>query len=149
MNIFAALDGRIPGINVSGENITIRGITSLSEGTEENGSTGPLFLLNGIPVSKNAILSVPIENVDFVDVLKGTKATIYGSSASNGVIAVYTLNASDILKNTKEEDSKSIVNFTHPGYSTSTQFVAPTQKENNQPTIYWNPSIKLTANEIS
>jgi len=107
--------------------------------------------LDGLPVSENTILTLPVTEVDFVDVLKGFDAAIYGSGGANGVIAVYTHKASDMLKNTKKEERKSILKFVHPGYSQPRKFYEPVyltrKSEPNNPdlrsTIYWNPSVKL------
>lgn len=152
-NAFDAIDGRIPGVQVVGDKIIIRGYLSISQAKSDEGD--PLFLLDGIPVAKDVILSFPVTNIDFIDVLKGAKANIYGSSGAHGVIAVYTLNASDILNKTKEKERTCIVNFIHPGYNQPRKFYEPVylsgasdqNKPDNRSTIYWNPLLKSDGQE--
>ncbi len=145
-NVLNALNGRIPGFEVRGNTVVFRGGRST---TKEPG--GILFLLDGFPVSMETILSVPIMNIHFVDMLRGPKATIYGSMATNMVVAVYTLDAEDILDFAETKERKGIISFIHPGFSKAREFYVPvytrdksTQKiQDNRSTLYWNPAIKL------
>lgn len=82
---------RVPGVNVSGGEqnavVTIRGISSFNSGIE------PLFLIDGQVVGTtyaqvNNLISV--RDIDYVRVLKGSEATIYGVRGGNGVIMIYT-----------------------------------------------------------
>ena len=115
------------------------------------GAVEPLFLLDGMPVSKDAIISIPIENIDFVDVLKGPKGAIYGSGGVNGVIAVYLLGGSEVLTKNGNEERRGIISFVHPGYSHPREFYEPVYETEesaqsslaNQSTIYWNPTVKI------
>ncbi len=143
-NVFAALESRIPIRNSSL-------LSALANGSDIPPEKCPLFLLDGMPVSLGAILSIPLSQVDFVDVLEGTRTTIFGPGGSKSVIAVYTINAGEILKNTKEKERMCILNFVHPGYSKARKFYEPVYtSENRNPekpdyrsTIYWNPSVKF------
>jgi hypothetical protein len=111
----------------------------------------PLCLLDGMPVSLESLVAMPVSDIDFVDVLEGTKTTIYGPGGSHGVIAVYTLDGSDVFKNSKQKDEKCILNFVHPGYSKARKFYEPvytsgnrdTERPDYRSTIYWNPSVKF------
>jgi len=145
-NVLDALQGSIAGVSITDSGgVEIRGNNSLHGG-------GPLFLLNGIPTTEDAILSIPVDQIDFVDVLKGGKTVIFGSAGSHGVIAVYTLSASDNLGNVDKYQDKCILNFTHPGYSIARKFYEPVypsgkseqKKRDNRTTLYWNPELKLT-----
>ena len=141
-NALTALEGRIPGYSSSG---VLRAASTMTS------SNLPLYLLNGMPVDSSAIRSIPISNIDFVDVLKGPKAAIYGSRAANGVIAVYTLSGSEKSGTNKNHKKRGIINFVHPGYSHARKFYEPvyrTQKKEDdkfdyRSTMYWNPTIKL------
>lgn len=91
-NIGAALNGEIPGVNVinsSGQpgtssSIYIRGIGSV------NGSTGPLYVVDGIPFS-GSISSLNPADIESTTLLKDAAATsIYGSRGANGVILITT-----------------------------------------------------------
>ena len=110
----------------------------------------PLYLLDGMPVSMEAIKTIPMVEILFVDVLLGTKATIYGSAGSNGVIAVYTKDGSE-NEGASHRERKGIIDFIHPGYSPIRKFYTPkyssVEKEqydrDNRKTIYWKPMITL------
>jgi len=71
-----------PGLWVSG------GLNN--ERVQIRGGSNVLYLLDGMQVDAGVIQALNPWDVDFIDVLKGPRAYIYGSLASNGVIAVYT-----------------------------------------------------------
>ncbi len=136
-NIFQVLQGRVPGVDVRGNRVVIRGVKSLY------GSTDPLYLLDGIPlIDAQAINSIPVTDVDRIEILKGTSASMYGSRGANGVIAIYTKRG-DFLK-------KGVITFQMLGYSTPRRFYQPkydadayTAKPGDMPvTIYWKPVIR-------
>lgn len=78
--MYAYLQGRIPGVTVSGKSIIIRGI-----GT--NGSnTQPLILVDGVEVSN--LDSVDPQYVEDVTVIKDGSAAMYGVRGANGVILI-------------------------------------------------------------
>lgn len=84
-NIYQYLQGRVPGLIVSGTQIRIRGFSSLT------GSNEPLIIVNGVRLSGSGELGFidPID-VKSIDVLKGSSAAIYGNRAANGVILITT-----------------------------------------------------------
>ncbi|MET2986461.1 TonB-dependent receptor plug domain-containing protein [Aureibaculum conchae] len=150
-NILQNLEGRIAGFSTkymeeSGDGRTINGIVAYS--TRTGGL--PLHLLDGIPVDAGAIMMIPTTEVLFVDVLRGTKATIYGPEAAHGVIAIYTRDGSED-KRLKSKKRKGIINFIHPGYSQARKFYEPVYKTKKgeglefdyRSTIYWNPILKI------
>jgi len=64
--------------------VQIRGLGTLGGGTAE-----PLYIVDGIP--KGDLTTVPLEDVESIDVLKdGSAAAIYGTRANNGVILITT-----------------------------------------------------------
>ena len=85
------LQGKVPGLvvvqnsdpNGGVNSMTLRGASTL------NGSTSPLYVVDGIPgVDLNLI---PPADIESIDVLRDASATaIYGSKAANGVIIVTT-----------------------------------------------------------
>ena len=135
---------QVAGVRVVGtfpnQTAIIRGINSLS------GSSEPLFLLDGVPGGADLINSVNVNDVYFIDVLKGPSAAMYGSRGANGAIAVYTRRGSADVIN---EERQGIINFTHPGYSQVRVFYAPrygTQKPKHvkpdiRSTLFWKPDI--------
>jgi len=79
-NIYDLIRGRVPGVQVTGNKITIRGISSINSGTD------PLFVVDGVVV--NAIDNISPRQVKSITVLKGSDAAIYGTRGANGVIMI-------------------------------------------------------------
>ena len=88
-----ALQGRVPGLQITGSNgmpgaassIQIRGASSLS------GNTQPMYVLDGMPVSGNINEMVNLHDIDHITVLKDAlSASRYGPGAGNGVILIQT-----------------------------------------------------------
>lgn len=110
-NIAYSLQGRVPGLNISGANggpgasanILIRGISNFTS------STGPLFVIDGVPMDNNNVVkqgtpgvyggsdqgdgisSINPDDIENIVVLKGSTASaLYGVRAANGVIQITT-----------------------------------------------------------
>ncbi len=79
-SIYDMIKGEVPGVQVNGNSITIRGTGSIMSSTE------PLFIVDGIAVDRINDIS-PVE-VKSIEVLKGASASIYGSRGANGVIII-------------------------------------------------------------
>lgn len=131
-DIVEVMRGRIPGVNIYGDQIIIRGPNSLT------GSNQPLFLIDGVPTRDiESIKAIPVEEIDRVEVLKGPSAAIYGMRGSNGVIAVYTKRG-QFMK-------RGVIEFDMLGYSTPRNFYQPKYLPENEPesnyTLYWQPVI--------
>lgn len=82
---------QVPGVNVQGNGesayVTIRGISSFSSGNT------PLYVLDGQAVGNSysqANRLVDPMHIDYVRVLKGPDAAIYGVRGANGVIEIVT-----------------------------------------------------------
>ncbi|MBE8722766.1 SusC/RagA family TonB-linked outer membrane protein [Sphingobacterium pedocola] len=93
INVAQALQGKLPGVNVTSQDgrpngnvsIRIRGGGSISQSNE------PLVLIDGIP---GKIADVPSDMVESVDVLKDASSTaIYGARGANGVVLITTKRA--------------------------------------------------------
>lgn len=91
-NISQALQGRLPGVDISQTStrpgattqIRIRGTRSLSA------SNDPLIVLDGIPFI-GSLADINPNDIKSVDILKDASATaIYGSRGANGVILITT-----------------------------------------------------------
>lgn len=125
-NLLDALRGRIPGLSVRDDTVYLRSASNLSG----NSTSAALILLDGSPVGKDILYQMLPSKVDFIDVLKGPRAAIYGSRAANGVIAIYTKNGTESAgKTTKAGGS---LNIEHPGYAVSRTFYEP-KYDNQQP----------------
>ena len=94
LGLTSSLQGRVAGVQVSpylqgapgaGSEIRLRGINSVSGGSE------PLYVLNGLPISKKEFARIKPTDIQQIDVLKEAQAAaIYGSRANNGVVIVST-----------------------------------------------------------
>jgi len=87
-----ALAGKAAGVNIvqqsgapgSEINITVRGGTSITQGTQ------PLYIVDGFQM-ENGLQNVDINDIESIDVMKDASATaIYGARGSNGVILITT-----------------------------------------------------------
>ncbi len=79
-NIYDMIQGKVPGVSVTGNKITIRGVNSIML------STDPLFVVDGVVV--NSIDNISPRMVKSISVLKGSDAAIYGSRGAGGVILI-------------------------------------------------------------
>jgi hypothetical protein len=142
-NILQALQGRVAGVMVSGDRVSIRG----------GGS--PLFLLDEIPLVPEEGGKVPMivlglspSDVETIEVYKGAKAAIFGVRGAGGVIAIYTRRGF----NTADAKRLHHGRITAPlmGYYKTREFYSPkyeiATEEHNLPdlrsTLYWNPRVQ-------
>lgn len=79
-SIYDMIRGEVPGVEVVGHSIMIRGASTATMSTE------PLFVVDGTPV--NSIDHIMPQEVKSINVLKGSAASIYGSRGTNGVILI-------------------------------------------------------------
>ena len=88
-NVGDALQGQVAGLQVftpSGEpsqsvSMRLRGVSSIE------GSSAPLFILDGSPISASTFTSLNPNDIENMTVLKDASSTaIYGSRAANGVV---------------------------------------------------------------
>jgi len=131
-DIIEVIKGRIPGVNVIGDRVQIRGPGSFFSSNE------PLYLIDGMPVRDvEAVKSIPVEQIDRVEVLKGPSAAIYGMRGSNGVIAIYTKRGHYM--------KRGVIEFDMLGYNTPRAFYQPRYLPENEPdvnyTLVWEPVI--------
>ncbi|MEO1055266.1 MAG: TonB-dependent receptor plug domain-containing protein, partial [Bacteroidota bacterium] len=138
---------QVPGVSVVGtfpnQSVQIRGVTSLS-------SRPPIYLLDGIPVDDGTIQSISILDVEFIDVLKGPDAAVFGSRGSGGVILVYTKRGQSNYKDDGQEPT-GLLAFIHPGYHKAKEFYSPeydVEKEEHivpdfRSTLHWHPELKF------
>ena len=79
-NIFEMIKARVPGVNVIGETVIIRGVKSF------NSNTDPLYVVNG-NITSDISYILPHE-VKSINVLKDASASVYGTRGANGVIVI-------------------------------------------------------------
>lgn len=89
-NPIKALQGRVPGMNISADGgpsgaatVRIRGIGTLN-------NNDPLYIIDGVP-TKGGMHELNAGDIESIQVLKdAASASIYGSRAANGVIIITT-----------------------------------------------------------
>ncbi len=93
ISVATGLQGKVAGLNIASLNsgvfedvkINLRGIRSLT------GNNNPMLLLDGVPVGLGLLNTLNPNDVESINVLKGTSAAaVYGPDARNGVIVVTT-----------------------------------------------------------
>lgn len=86
-DVLSALQGRVPGLNITGSDqrgadrdVNIRGTRTIK------GDSTPLFFIDSVKVP--SFEGISLNDVDYVEVMK--EAGAYGSEGGNGVIIVHT-----------------------------------------------------------
>ncbi|RSK51015.1 TonB-dependent receptor [Hymenobacter rigui] len=150
-NIFELIRGRVAGVEVLGDgqtySVRIRGMASTSH------RTSPMYLLDGMPLDSAAMVNVPIQDVDRVEVLKGATAAIYGMRGQNGVIAVFTRIPGAGASASNVPTPPSMASRRLPAYYRAREFYAPRYElpaSTNRPdprltTLYWQPTLHVPA----
>ncbi|MFN3754584.1 MG2 domain-containing protein [Flavobacterium sp.] len=111
------LQGQIAGLNIttgtgspgSGTSIIIRGVGAITSNSE------PLYVVDGVPISRDAFLKLNPNDIADAKVLKDAAATsIYGNRGSNGVIIISTLKAIEELTQVKTRTNRNETAFFFP-----------------------------------
>jgi TonB-dependent SusC/RagA subfamily outer membrane receptor len=137
-SVMDALRGKVPGLSIGQNGSMIRGPNSFMLSNE------PLYIIDGVFTSFDAVQSLNVNDVERVEILKGTSAAIYGSRASNGVIAVYTKRGYFYKRGE--------YHFKMLGYHTPRIFYSPKynplqnyNKPDKRIAVYWNPNVQTDA----
>ncbi|HLX92559.1 MAG TPA: Plug domain-containing protein [Puia sp.] len=140
-----------PGVSLQGRAVIIHG----GGAPNEQGGTEPLLFIDGFQIYLQSIQYTLQEylstlnprNIDFIEVLGGSDATVYGPGSDRGVVFVHTLNGGRL---DSQEKQKGLKFFYAKGYFVSPIFQEPqyeTEEQKNLPyadkrsTIYWNSNI--------
>ena len=86
-DIYEYLRGRVPGVQVVGKSIRVRGISS------PTGNSDPLILVDGMEVTD--VSGIYPGDIKSVEVIKDGTAAIYGNRGANGVVLITTKTGSD------------------------------------------------------
>lgn len=170
MNVFQMIQGQVAGVDVFGDSdIRIRNSPGsplvLLDGMvliEPAGSYSSIFQAasgggaeeetpagggaTGSP-GIESLLSIPPNDVERIEVLKGPSAAIYGFRGANGVIAIYTKRGGP---DEPIEQESQVFSLKFDGYYSAREFYTPNyeviQPQHTKPdkraTLYWNPNIK-------
>lgn len=89
-NAMKALQGRVPGVQITGDGSPNGAVTVRIRGIGTLGNNDPLYVIDGMP-SQRGLQEINQNDIESIQVLKdAASATIYGSRAANGVIIVTT-----------------------------------------------------------
>lgn len=143
-SVLQFLKGRVAGFSMDGGGPRLRGAGSIK------GPSTPLFILDGMLISEmpmNIINSIPMSNIDKVEVLKGGSAAIYGSRGANGVIAIYTKKGEAPV--TQDYELIGAITKKVTGFASNREFYSPqytpesidSPAPDHRTTLYWNPDI--------
>ncbi|RYU80267.1 TonB-dependent receptor [Hymenobacter persicinus] len=149
-NVLQLLQGRVAGVSITGPpsdmHAMIRGATSFT------GSNEAVYLVDGIPVDASLVNSLPVQEVESVEVLKGASAAIFGSRGAGGVIAILTKRGSPGYDKTKEPAARGLLTYALPGFEPAREFYMPKYGGKTTPptdhrraTLYWNPDLRTDA----
>ncbi len=114
-SLLKSLVGRVPGLQVSGDQVVLRGVNSIT------GSSNPLVLVDDIPTDVSVLNNISVEDVDRVEIIKGPSASIYGLRGGNGVIAVYFKRGAFAIKGE--------LDFSMVGYHRPEEFIRTHSRE--------------------
>lgn len=104
----------VPGVNITGGQVNIRGSSGYSRGA----GSRVLLLLDGVPfiagdTGELVFESIPVGQIDRIEVVKGASSALYGSNALGGVINIITKQ----IPETPETDIRTYVGlYNKPSY---------------------------------
>ncbi len=164
-NVEMLLQGKVAGVQItnrngvlgSGAQINIRGMSSLS------GTNRPLYVVDGIPIEFNDEITIDTDQIASISVLRDLAATtLYGSTASNGVLLISTKNQNRSnyrkkkLNNTRYKNyvAHNFYGSASNSFDSSATFYAPIyegerlseERTDFRSTIYWNPVVQTDEN---
>ena len=133
-------------INISEALKNVPGVTIQSYGTGGenyssnqiyiNGTSNVVFLIDGMRVNTNGIISsrfepstmVNMDNVERIEILKGSASTLYGSDAAGGVVNIIT-------KKLGKAEQKTTISMMSGSFNTSQYGVMNSGR--NKEDLYW------------
>jgi hypothetical protein len=147
-DILSYLQGRVPGVNVEGDNVTIRGYSSFSSGG------GAFIMIDGIPYGNDEhaiemLKTIPMSVIDRIDILKNiSNLALFGSRGSGGVIAVYTKRGEIGVR---DPYVFGLITSRIKGYHKMRQFYSPVYNSSNldqekpdyRPSLHWDPLVRI------
>ena len=130
---------RMPGVTQIGGAIRVGGPTSFQ------GSQTPLLLVDGLQVPWDYLANISVRDIDFIDLLKGPDASIFGTRGANNVILIYTRLGSSL----PDLPTPGLLRFSYKGFHKAREFAVfdyEDPKNLNRPdmrtTLHWNLSHK-------
>lgn len=136
--------------------VFVKGIYPQQEVEIRGKKVAPLFLLDGIVTPMDRVQEMRANEVLFVDILKGSAASVFGSRGLGGAIAFYT-DRGLRFDDEKRPETPGISNFKIPGFYKTREFYqlnySDLKKEHEKPdyrtTLFWEPDVRLDDNGSS
>ncbi|WP_422082676.1 TonB-dependent receptor [Ulvibacterium sp.] len=141
---------RVPGVQVFGtypNQSAILRPTGFLRGSE------PIYIVDSGPTPWESARFMMASEVEFLDVLKGGAAAIYGGRGGNGVVAIYT-KGSLLIPPPVTKRFPGVASFTVSGVYKAREFHSPNyavpKKEHEKPdyrtTLHWEPKLPVAKN---
>ncbi|MCE7991991.1 MAG: hypothetical protein HEP71_08425 [Roseivirga sp.] len=156
-NVFQYLNGRVPGLRMTPNGPLIRGTTASPFGDQQD-STGtstsgtlPLIYLDNSLVEMSTMLSVPVEVMERLEVMKGPEALVLGMGAQSGALLFFTKIGSELPSIVPN----GIFSFDIQGYHIARDFYVPAYDQplnfspDHRKTIFWEPHIITDENGLA
>lgn len=112
----------------------------------------PLYLINGVPASESSVFNLNPYDISYIDLLRGTDASIFGVRGGNGVIAVYLRG----LNGYRPPTESGVLAYMYPGYYKARSFTTSDylgtlrlQKDPLGKAVHWEPMIKTSEKDLS
>lgn len=132
----------IPGVQVQGSQLIIRGISTI------NGSSEAMVMVDGMPMdtSDEILMYFNVHDVATVEVYKGADASIFGMRGGNGVVNIITKKGGPgSAPVSYNKSSFSAFGYQRPVEFYTPKYETPVEKSSAIPdlrtTIYWKPDI--------
>jgi TonB-dependent SusC/RagA subfamily outer membrane receptor len=144
-NILDYLQGRIAGVDVTGDEVRIRGA-----------ARNPLLIVDGVDTDWSDMINIPMGDIDKIEILKtGFASSIYGSRGADGVIAVLTKMGKGEWENNWVRTVHGRVTPYVDGFQQPREFYSPKYTMENlndvrpdkRPTLLWNHNIVVENGE--
>ena len=144
-NILDYLQGRVAGVDVTGEDVRIRGAAG-----------NPLLIVDGIDTDWTDMRNIPMGDIDKIEILKsGFGMSVYGSRGGNGIIAVLTKMGKGEWENNWVRNIHGRITPSFSGFQQAREFYSPKYSPENindarpdyRPTLFWNPEVAVTNGE--
>lgn len=129
----------VPGATIFDGHISFFGRNSMSRYSD------PLLIVDGVEGGNAA--DINMHDIDFIEVLRGGEAAIYGVRGGNGVVLINTKKGKDARVNFTQKGIKA---FQVPGYHVEKDFYSPkyetdesrqAKAKDERTTIYWNGNV--------
>jgi hypothetical protein len=153
--IYDMVAARSPGIQVIGSRSSVQKFRIRGNNSIQLATTAQV-LVDGAPVTDEYAGSLNIQDVEFVDIIRGLSATsIFGSQGASGVVAIYLRKERNYTPNPLSSKFQHKINF--EGYAQAREFYSPNysttfagnEKPDLRTTLYWSPFVATNEKGIA